>query len=628
MRNDDLNSVFPRKRFIEYLMAGLFFCSLLLVYPLMWSRLLYKVDLLGFFMIMTPAVITLLACAGCCFRLGELKLALKRNLFFATALAVIAGVVLSHLLTVKNIGTEDIAGSLVWIVVPLFVFLYHRRITELLPWFMALLWILNCWQLIAEQVWQWNSRMTGVTGNNNWSAGLLIVSTAFLLHLIWGRVTGKSQKTRYGYFAAAAIPLTILSAVMLYRLYSKGANAALLIAAVITLLLYYGNWRQRSFKIIILVAVAGAAIALFFIFKSDLFVSFAARDVRLPLWAGALNLVLDNQINGVSPAAFESSFAPYIPVDYYLRGSIAAARNSHPHSHLLYFAASFGIIATLVWGWLIICPLFVQIRCRLRCSTVDSKQMIYVFSLLVLLLHGMVDLTLFSWPCGYIFLIILGLLWRDCWNVDYKSQKAGGLLVVIGAALGILLLGYGSYIAYLNCGSSYLNREALIQLKGGQPQTALQSCNRSLAYKITPQTLYRAAMISLFDLEKPELALGYLEKFDQTTYGNYISNNGLRARALCVQRQPVKALPFFERESKNYPLGSLNWHFYYYTLRMLNLKKAAQIAKDNLLYSLEAKGMTAADISLLIKKPELDITFLEGDGKTPKINRLRRNFQH
>ena len=620
----NLNSGFSRKFFGEYLMSGLFLCSLFAFYPLIWPRLIYKVDLLGFFTVITPATVTLLMFGGCFFKLAELKNILKHNLFFSAALAAITGVILSHLFTVNYITLEDIATAFVWIAVPLFVVLYHRHIGELLPYFMALLWMLNCWQIVAEQVWCWNSRMIGVTGNNNWSAALMIVSTAFLLQLIWVKVSGWKVKQRNACFTTLALPISLIAVIILYRLYSKGANISLLAAAILMLLIYYGKWQQRSFKIILLLAGICTVFILVFIVRSDGFASFVARDVRLPLWTGALRLILDNSINGVSPVAFESGFAPYVPVDYYLRGSIAALRNVHPHSHLLYFAASFGLIATIAWVWLIIRPVVKQVSQRQSSSIPRGTRIIYLFSFFVLLIHGMVDLTLFSWPCGYIFLIIVGLLWHDCWKVNPKFNHEAKVWVIIGTGLGVLLLGYSIYIAYLNGVSSYLNRQALIQITNKQPQMAFRSCNESLAYKTTHQALYRAAIISLFDLKDPQLALGYLERFDQTPYKNYINNNGLRARALCVIRQPSKALPFFDLESKNYPISSLNWHFYYYTLKMLNLEQAALIAKNNLLYSLEVKAMTLEDIPLLIKNPKLDITFTEGDGKTPKIKRLRQ----
>ncbi len=624
MGKNNFNSAVTEKKMVGYLIVGLFFSSLLVIYPLMWPRLIYKVDLLGFFTIMTPASIVLFALAGCCLKLAELKSILKHNLFFTTALIIITGIILSHLFTVKNIAPEDIATALVWIAVPLFALLYYQYISRLLPYFMALLWLLNCWQLVAEQVWLWNSRMIGVTGNNNWSAALMIVSTAFLLRLLWEKTARLKNKYRYGYFATIALLIMTISLIMLHQLYSKGANIALLVGGIITLLIYYGKWQQRSFKVMILIIGIITAGGLFFIIKSDAFASFVASDVRLPLWTGALNLALDNTINGVSPVAFESSFAPYLPIDYYLRGTIAASRNSHPHSHLLYFAASFGLFATIAWGWLILRPLALQSSKQHQNSTSGGRRIIYLFVFWVLLLHGMVDLTIFSWPCGYIFLIIVGLLWHDCWQGDDKNNKLGILWIRTGISVGLLLFGYGIYIAYLNGTSSYFNRQALIQLTSGQPQTALQSCDKSLAYKTTPQALYRAAIISLFDLKDPQLSLGYLKKFDQTPYQNYISNNGTRARALCVMRQPVEALPFFERESKNYPIGSLNWYFYYHTLKMLKSEQAAKIAKNNLLYSLEVKGMTLDDIPILLKNPQADIKFMESDGKSLIIKRLRQ----
>ena len=80
------------------------------------------------------------------------------------------------------------------------------------------------------------------------------------------------------------------------------------------------------------------------------------EDVRIPLWEGTLNLIQDYPYIGTGAARFESIFASYRPLDYFMKPN-NAVRSNHPHNTLLYIAAAFGIPALILWCILWLYPM-------------------------------------------------------------------------------------------------------------------------------------------------------------------------------------------------------------------------------------------------------------------------------
>ena len=99
-----------------------------------------------------------------------------------------------------------------------------------------------------------------------------------------------------------------------------------------------------------------------------------------------------------------------------------------------------------------------------------------------------------------------------------------------------------------------------------------------------------------------------------TAFRNYVNNNGLEAKSLYLQGRLRDSLKYFQQETRNFPLSSVNWYFYYKVLKEIGLDYEAQAAYDKLSQSLAVKGLRFEHIPLLIKNPRLDMHFREVPG--------------
>lgn len=607
-----------KKNAIEFIVPLFFLTALFFVYPLFIIRLFKSIKLFGYFQVFNPEAVSLLALAGCLLYINQIKNLFKKNSGFLIAFGIIFSIALLNYFKVANYSADNFYLSLLWLTVPLFGCLYYKHLKILLQYFLITLWILNTWQCIIDLFFK-NPFFTGISGNSNWNAAIIIITTPFIIHA----VLKLSHVVKINALTVKIIKYTVcsllllVSLIFLYKASSKAANLALAAALAVLIIFKTVNLKSRQVQIIISAGFVAGIILLIAIVNTQTFANFAQGDVRLPLWHGALAVIKDHLLTGTSPAVFESSFARYIPFDYYLRGNVAAIRNNHPHNHLLFMAASFGILAFAGWCYLLFRPI-TQKLLDLKNNT-NVTDCMYFFCIIVLLIHGMLDLTIYEWPCNYIFLLILGIFWHDTWASEKTDSNQNQSINPVGIILGTALLIPACYTAYNNGISSYWYRQTMLLLKNNQKLEAFNACNKSLEYKLMPQAIHRAAMIALFDMKNPELCLKYLDMFDITPYENYSDNNGLKARALCIVNRPREALEYFRRESEIHPLMSVNWYFYWQTLKALGLRMEAEYAYDKLIKSLRIKGMTIQHIPIILRNPELDYQYLDSDGKTPKI---------
>jgi len=589
----------------SFLIASLFF------YPLMLPGLLFPVAYHSYLILFTSGTLSVMALAGC-FLDYKQTLNFCRNNFLPTMLmGIIAVVCLLHFLLNPNYSLDYFFSSLIWISIPLFAALNHRFFEKYLPYFLALLALLNYIQstkdLFSSVVF------CGISGNWNWNGALLIISTPFLMLSItklgcllkWNLIAGRVLN----------ILIAILAFYYIYLCDSKGVWCALAMALLLFLALQYRNKNSiRRLLWVILIAVIAAVI---FLYSGGIsrFGAFMLRDVRMQLWAGTLHLIGDNFLFGVGQPLFESAYASYNPVEYYLN-FFATDRNPHPHNHLLLFLVSNGIFAFIAWLILLILPIW---KWASRSAPTGSLRMkLYFFVMLFLFFHGLLDMTVEVWPMNIIFLVISGVFWGRCWKMPSNGMEilfARRTVRLAAIICFIILMAAMAVQLYRNSLSSYYFREAHIAREVDAADTALAFYNKSIAHKPTPESIYQAALIAFYDLKNPSLCQHYLDRMeDLTAFRNYVNNNGLKAKALYLQGHRHESLQYFRQETINFPLSSVNWYFYYNTLKEIGRGDEAGAAYDRLSQSLAVKGLRFEHIPLLIKNPRLDMHFREVPG--------------
>ncbi len=595
----------------NFIFPGAFLVASLLFYPLLLPALLFPVTYHSYLILFTSGTLSVMALSGC-FLDYKQTLNFCRNNFLPTVLTgIIAVVCLLHFLLNPNYSLDYFFSSLVWISIPLFAAVNHRFFEKYLPYFLALLALLNYVQstkdLFSSVVF------CGISGNWNWNGALLIISTPFLMLSItklgcllkWNLIAGRVLN----------IIIAILAFYYIYLCNSKGAWCAFGMASLLFFAFQYRNKNSIRWLLwIILIAVIAAVI---FLYSGGItkFGAFMLRDVRMQLWAGSLHLIGDNFFSGVGQPLFESAYASYNPVEYYLN-LFATDRNPHPHNHLLLFLVSNGIFAFIAWLILLILPIW---KWASRSAPTGSLRMkLYFFVMLFLFFHGLLDMTLEVWPLNTIFLVTLGIFWGRYWKNSSNDNEilfAPRTVRTTAIICFTILMSAMAVQLYRNSLSSYYYRKAHIARELGAAESALPFYNKSITLKPTPESIYQAALIAFYDLKNPTLCQYYLDRMENlTAFRNYVNNNGLEAKALYLQGRRLESLQYFRQEARNFPLSSVNWYFYYKTLKEIGLDDEAKAAYDKLSQSLAVKGLRFEHIPLLIKNPRWDMHFREVPG--------------
>ncbi len=594
------------------ILPGVWLVSTLFFYPLLFPRLLFPLVYYSGFIFFSAGTLSLMALAWCCLDYKSVVGFCKDNFLPTMLMGIITGSCLLHYLLKPNYSVDYFFSSLIWVSVPCFVALKHRYFEKLLPYFLALLAIFNGAQSTKELFS--NSLFCGIAGNWNWNGVLIVISTPFLMLFI----IKLGGCLKWNFIAARALNI-LLGALTCYYLYlcdSKGVWVALVLAT----LLYFGVlFREKiPMRWILWISLIALMMAVIFLYSGGIakLSAFFLRDVRIHLWTGTLQLIGDNFLFGVGQPLFESAFASYNPAEYYLN-IFDTDRNPHPHNHLLFFLVSNGIFAFLAWLILLIGPIWNWGMRSIRTASLSMK--LYFFIMLFLFFHSSLDVTLDAWPINVIFLVILGIFWGQHWKIPVNG-KDDALVVSHTIRLSAMicftfLIAALAVQLYCNALGSYYFREANIARDLRSAETALACYSKSIAVKPTPENIYQAALVAFYDLKNPQLCQFYLDQMeDLTGFKNYVNNNGLKAKSLYLQGRRRDSLKYFYFESRNFPLSSVNWYFYYNTLKEVGFEDEARMAYDKLEQSLAVKGLRFEHIPLLIKNPRWDMHFREVPG--------------
>ncbi len=592
-----------------FIFPGAFLIASLLFYPLLLPTLLFPVAYQSYLILFTSGTLSIMALSGCFLDYKKTLAFCRNNLLPAVLIGIIALGCLLHFLLDQNYSLDYFFSSIVWISIPLFVAVNHNFFEKYLPYFLVLLAFLNFIQLTKELLTP--EAICGITGNWNWSGALIVISIPFLMLFI--SKIGWLLKWNSLVVKVLNILIVPFAFYYIYLCDSKGVWCALVMSAIVCLGVQYRN--KHSIRRALLWIIPAALIAVvIFLYSGGIakLGAFMLRDVRTQLWTGTLHLIGDNFLFGVGQPLFESAYASYNPVEYYLN-YFATDRNPHPHNHLLLFLASNGIFSFIAWLILLVLPIWKCALCSTRSGNLRMK--LYFFIILFLFFHGLLDMTLEVWPLNTIFLMILGIFWGRYWKT---SQNAKEILFVprtvrMSAIICFTILMSAMAIQlYRNSLSSYYYRKAHIARELGATESALPFYNKSITLKPTPESIYQAALIAFYDLKNPTLCQYYLDRMENlTAFRNYANNNGLEAKALYLQGRRRDSLKYFQQETRNFPLSSINWYFYYKVLKETGLDDEAKAAYDKLSQSLAVKGLRFEHIPLLIKNPRLDMHFRE-----------------
>lgn len=546
--------------------------------------------------------------------------------------------------TYKTYTISELSFSIMWITIPLFAYLYSEQLKKQLPAYFFIFLLFNLFISILQadvSILKINAflsalqanEIVGIAGNRNWHAVFLIPLNAFSIYFagcIYKTFSKKSGKIFSAFILiiifgtttifsiyimaickckAAWIALIAVSLLMIFLELFKKNRKAFTVMLIFTMLLIgtiYGM-NKLSYKelpktstIVLKIQSKDKAV----IQKMDKTIR---RDVRFPLWEGCVDMIMKYPYFGVSTARFESVFAEFRPIEYFMKPN-NAVRSNHPHNSFLYITACYGIPGFILWLTLWGFPVII---CLWKYYKLSLFSKITLFCYTILFLHALLDLIFFEWPTVLFSAILLGILWTEAWGktVDNLTKKEKLLAKIIFTALkltAIAVLAISIKIVYMTLVSTYYFRIGETAELCNHKEEALYYYDKGIKLDKAPSYVYRAGAMAFHELKNPQLSLHYFLMFKGMPISNYAHSNGFTGLALIKLNKMKESLPYLLKEVVIYPFLVGSWYRLYYVQEYLGMKKASQISYNNMQEVLKQKNLPPKALYFLLENPDYD----------------------
>ncbi len=558
-------------------------------------------------------------------------LILKKNAFAyffsfhpipAIALSLIFAIELLHFNLIDSYSYRDFMFSIALFAVPLAIYAYSTEAKAIIFHFMSLFWLID----IIHCSWQIDGNCVGISGNQNWNASLILATAPFAIYFVYRHLSEKSIITKKLTLFLSSIP-GVISLYFIYLCDSRGAWLALTAVCFIAFIVYLPGFKRRV--LIKFTVYSVLLLVLFILFKGNILANILFNDVRFSLWHSTLRLCMDNPLLGVSCPSFESAYAQYRPIDYFIKSQYFAFRTPHPHNEFLYILACFGIFGAISWIILWIYPLVKVFR---KFKQLDTMTKLSLLALSILVVHSMFDLILFQWPTIFIACILLGLLWQECWPIrkestegvlpaelnaipcmpDLPPQKAGYLqkfLIFLSFILSFTVFILFSYQDFRY--SANLRNSQIAFYSHEDPAKSLVYLNDSIDYKPVPSSISQCGIVSSTIFRDNVMSLFYFDKLSNTPCPQIAHSNRHIAESLVKSGRKKEALDFIRKDTRNFPISVVSLYMEMSLENELGQREEAEITAEKLFNALRHMGLTEKHIPAILQNPYYENKFVE-----------------
>ena len=534
--------------------------------------------------------------------------------------------------TYKTYTLNELGFSVMWITIPLFAYLYSEQLKKQLPAYFFIFLIFDLFISTLQ-----TNEIVGIAGNRNWHAVFLIILNAFSIYFVWSIYKPISEKI--GGKVSGFLIYIIFGSTAIYSLYiiamcrCKAAWMAFIAASLLMMFLELFKKNRKAFTIVLIFIMLlfgmvyginelsyknlpGISIIVQKVQSGDKAViqkvdRTVTRDVRFPLWEGCIDMIMKYPWFGVSTARFESVFAEFRPIEYFMKPD-NAVRSNHPHNSFLYIAACYGIPGFILWLILWGLPIII---CIWKYYTLSPISKITLFCYIILFLHALFDLIFFEWPTVLFGAILLGILWAEIWKgkiinnyqLTINKERLPSKIIFLALKLvAILVLVFSIKMVYINLMSTYYFRMGEMAESNSNKEQALYYYDKGIKLDKVPQYVYRCGALSFQELTNPQLALYYFLMFKNMSITNYAHSNGFISLALIKLHKLKESLPYLLKEVIIYPLLAGSWYRLYCIQKYLGLNNAAQISYNSMREALKQKNLPPKALYFLLENPDYD----------------------
>lgn len=534
--------------------------------PLAFARLTgEKIPLYGVVKFADFTTVSMLACGIILLFPSRLK-----NLLFDRKLRLLliaAGVFALNILIHSPLSRS--IGNLFWVLVPLAAAALAPELRRIMPFFASAGAIL----LIASGIMSEN--FTGLTGNWNWSQGLIAALLPALVLLFPCRKTvvpGVDMVICRCHRRNQALILLAAFFGGMIIFYPQEFSRAALIAAF-----GGGGWlfiRRRIPDKTIRRYLLLAVIPLLLLFALFLLTA-NLPDTRFRIWEGALKIFLANPLAGAGYGNFSEVIREFLSEAYYF-SAFPSVHIDHAHNDLLHLAAENGVagIVFYVTGVLTV----------LRRREKSSAGILCCWIFLILLICGCFDQHNFTLTGGCFLAFSAGILLSPANPPELKPSFAIRHLICIPA--GVILIFAALFEMSVNLQNSSWIRQGDLKLLAGDLPGAQRLYILSLRQEKTAHALYQLAEIYLVT-GKPGMTLAYIDHLNEYCgKTNYRHARRLQAVAALQTGNIPLAVEAMEKEMKNAPFSLINARFQRVILRAAKADPAVVTGSDRHFFQL------------------------------------------
>ncbi|GEM_PF-6363250 len=511
-----------------------------------------------------------------------------------------------HLLQINGYSAGLFYASIAFAVLPLAISLCSNSSKPLIIHFLSIVWIIN----ILHCIWQIfirNGECLGLPGNTNWNASLILATVPFPAYIAY-----EISKNRLKPFIQF-IPSSLIVLISLYFVFlcnSRGAWLSLAIVLIITLSIYFPSLKNKLLaRAIVYGAVILLAVAMF---NGEKVANIIFKDVRFSLWHSTVSLFLEHPFAGVSLPSFESAYAPYRPIDYFIKEHHFAFRTLHPHNEFLYILAGFGILGAAAWLFLWLYPVFGLYR---RFRDLDLKMRLIILSFSILILHSMFDLVLFQWPTNLIACILLGFIWNEFWPLEQSTDiqnRNDPVKYVLIPITAIFLAVQAVLFVMASLSTSNALRNSDISLYSQKnPSRALKFSQMASETDRVPASYFHCAVISTSFFRDPVMSLYFFRKMEDSVLPQIAHSNRHIAECLLALGRKEEALSYMRKDTTCFPISVISLCMQISLEKELGLTNNAEFSTLRLMNALKHMGLTEKHIPEILKNPYYENKFVE-----------------
>ena len=506
------------------------------------------------------------------------------------------------------------------VAVPFCVCLFAREMKRFLPWYLTLFWLIDV-ILGFIQYYGLHWFLFGLPQNINWNAALLSITAPFAVLTACRLIRNRAWRI------ACPVLIAGITFWQIALTESRGTALGILAAGSLYVFLKAGHRGRRLMLFFALTLTIIGSMCLAFTSAKERVREELSRDERAFLAVTTMNMIAERPELGFGAPSFEQEYLRFRRPEFFsMRHS--AVRIDHPHNHLLYIAAGFGIPGLICWLYLLLDPMFVAAR---RFKSLDTETKFSLLCLAGLLVHAQFDLVLFRWPTNILAMFFLGILlheleglpapfWRPPaflrrfrWEFLKKpersrppSYRTGRLLRPALFAFGLVLLGTGLFSAFGNLAAESLAWRAAVLAESGRHDDASRLYLAAASMPGSGLPLKSRALFHASRYDTANIARYYaIFRSGSTPDFGYV--NDYFARACIVGGHPADAVPFLKRAMALRPRSVLPPLILADIYEQLGSRGAADAVLERLRQLMAYRNLGQEDIEIILENQELDL---------------------